>query len=239
MGTLGIAALSLHVFLKPSYSVVSADLDVKGQLRQYRLVTPVRPASGKRPLVIALHGALDTTDQMAQSSGLDSFAGNHDCVVIYPQGRMQNWPTPVSDRQHELVMADVHFLEAIRDLAVRDYNVDPQCIYLVGVSQGGAMCCLLTLYCNRWLAAAVNNCGWLPGYSADIKLQTEYKCPMLFIVGENDTQVGVAAVAQSCKAFQEAGHPVSWEVIPNHGHGWGGRFGINDRIWNFLSQQRR
>ena len=203
--------------------------------RSYRLVVPLRKASiDPRPLVIALHGALDTTDEMAAYTQLDRFAIEKDFILVYPQGRNLNWPPLIPEDNPTLAEPDYRFIDSLCEHLVQNQNADPKRIYVVGVSMGGAMCNLLLANRSERFAAAVCNCGWLPDPLGKTPLNTKNKCPILFITGSEDRQVSPAQVEAARDAFKKDGHPTKLHTIPGFGHGWALKRGINEEVWTFL-----
>lgn len=207
--------------------------------REYRLVIPHQTVGKSNlPLVIALHGALDTTDEMASYTGLDELSAEKGFKLIYLQGRLLNWPPSIVPENPNHIVPDLQFLDAICDESVANLGVDRSRIYLVGVSQGGGMCNLLVAKRSERIAAAVCNCGWLPAPLGETPLETKHKTPMLFLVGSEDRQVSPETVKKAHDAFKEAGHLVELRVLNAAGHGWNKQLGINESIWRFLSQHQ-
>jgi polyhydroxybutyrate depolymerase len=242
MVILGAAMLLLAVLVFWNRSNGSAIIEhrsmtVDGMDRSYRLVLPTQATSSSlRPLVIALHGALDTTDEMSMYTGLDRLAMTEDFVLVYPQGRLLNWPPSIPDENPGFVEPDLAFIDQLCDWMVESQSVDPKRIYMVGVSQGGGMCNLMVAKRSERFAAAVCNCGWLPDPLGKSPLNTKNKCPMLFIVGSEDRQVSPDVVRAAHDAFEADGHPTTFHLIPGFGHGWDKRHGLNELIWQFLSK---
>jgi len=226
-------------------SILHETINVDGASRDYRLVIPHRinrdrhkiEAGRKNPVVIALHGALDTTDEMATYTQLDQVAEEKGFLLVYLQGRQLNWPPYIPADNPDLLEPDIRFLESICDYLTEEHDADPDRIYLVGVSQGGAMTNALVAKSGGRLAAAVCNCGWLPSPLGDTPLVTSNKCSMLFISGTNDKQVTPAAVREAHDAFQSVGHPVEFHNLESAGHGWHPQQ-VNDLVWDFLSTKR-
>lgn len=250
---LGIVALFsilllLGVFLVlqkdifPSSEVVHGTLIVNGDEREYRLVMPLSLAnkneSRQVPLVLALHGALDTVDEMAKYTGLDTMATKHGFILIYLQGRKLNWPPYIPPENPDLAVPDFHFFDAVCEFANRKYNADLARVYVVGVSQGGCMCNLLVANRSKKIAAAVDCCGWMPKPLDTVPLQTDRKTPILFIVGANDTQVPPSVVLEAHDTFKKAGHPVEFRLVPGMGHGWPKAKTETTAIWDFLSKHQ-
>lgn len=223
---------------RPQATMVHRALDVDGKRRDYRLVVP-RSIEGRRdvPVVFALHGAIDTVEEMAEYTQLDRLAIEKGFLLVYLQGRMLSWPPFVPPENPGIYEPDVKFFNAMCDLVVREHGVDPRRIYLLGVSQGGAAANALTAMCSERIAATVVGCGWLPDPLGDAPLETANKCPMLFLVGSRDRQVPPEMVREGHDAFERAGHPVELWVIEGFGHGWPRV--ENERVWVFLEGKRR
>ncbi len=220
-------------------SVLNSSITVDGEDREYRVVIP-ESVRHKRliPVVFALHGAFDTTSEMAEYTALDRLAVQEGFLLVYLQGRHRSWPPSISPENPNVMVPDIRFFETMCDVMVREHHADPSRIYVVGVSQGGAMANALTVQCSQRIAATVSCCGWLPEPLGQEPLDTQHKCPMLFIVGSQDVQVSPATVRTVSDVFARAGHPVEFWLIEDFGHGWPPNPGGNDRIWEFLSAQR-
>ncbi|BBO36243.1 hypothetical protein PLANPX_5855 [Lacipirellula parvula] len=255
----GILSLLVGAFAtwswQPQATVVHGSIIIDGEPREYRLVapsvdkraegfipsvfpshpTPAKP-NHNIPVIFALHGALDTVDEMAAYTELDRLAIEKGFLLVYLQGRMLNWPPFIPPENPGIYEPDAKFFNAMCDFVVREYDVDPQRIYLLGVSQGGAAANALTAMCSDQIAATVVGCGWLPDPLGDSPLQTANKCPMLFLVGDRDRQVPPAMVRKGYEAFERAGHPVEFRMIEGFGHGWPRR--ENERVWEFLEGKR-
>lgn len=212
-------------------------IEIDGAHREYRLVIPNDlDSKSSIPVVFALHGALDTVDEMATYTGLDESACEHDFLLVYLQGRHLNWPPSIPPENPDFIVPDLRFFESMCDLMVKKYSADANRIYVVGVSQGGAMANVLTTKCSQRIAATVCNCGWLPRPLGDEPLNTAYKCSIMFISGTDDRQVEPRLVQAACSAFTNNGHPTTFHSMPGKGHGWNG---VNELAWSFLRDKRK
>lgn len=232
-----LVAVLLTSYWQEKVRILRGELMVAGATRTYRLALPLAEATRKRPVIFALHGALDTTDQMAESTGLDSFAASHDAIVVYLQGRLLNWPPSIPPENPSLAEPDYAFFRQMCGVVEAEYDGDPDRTYLVGVSQGAAMVNLMIANCSDLIDAAVCNCGWLPSPLDASQIETNNKCPILYVVGDQDLQVPEKAVRQGQEAFAAAGHPTRLELIFGHGHGWGREHGVNELMWEFLQRE--
>ena len=99
--------------------------------------------SGKKPMVIALHGCWQTADIIARQSGWNKLADENGFYVLYPQQSMINntaecfnWFN-VND-----VSKDKGEVLSIREMisyAVKNYAVDSSQIFIYGLSAGAVM----------------------------------------------------------------------------------------------------
>ncbi len=233
----GVLGLGLAGVWPPRVDVTHGAIDVGSKRREYRLVIP-RFVRGRTsiPVVFALHGANDTTDYMAATTGLDELAAEKGFLLVYLQGRLFNWPPYIPPENPDILQPDVEFFGAMCDFVVSRHQADPRRIYLVGVSQGGAMANAITAKCSERIAATVAVCGWMPEPLDVEPLATRHKCPMLFLVGSHDRQVPPEVVRVGHDAFKREGHPVELRAIEGFGHGW--PRAENARVWEFLERQR-
>jgi poly(3-hydroxybutyrate) depolymerase len=220
-------------------TVLNSSITVDGEDREYRLVIPDSVGNKSLiPVVFALHGAFGTTSEMAKYTDLDRLAVQEGFLLVYLQGRHLSWPPSISPENPHVMVPDIRFFETMCDVMVSEHHADPSRIYVVGVSQGGAMANALTVQCSQRIAATVCCCGWLPEPLGDEPLKTQHKCPMLFIAGTQDNQVSPANVRAASDAFDRAGHPVEFWLIEGFGHGWPKSQNENQRIWDFLHAHR-
>ncbi len=97
-----------------------------------------------RPMVVVLHGGLgDDDDVVALTFGkLNKLAAEDDFLVVYPQGIGGHWNDGRNAKpyvaQREGVN-DVGFLATLIGNLVERRNVDPDAVFLVGVSDGAMM----------------------------------------------------------------------------------------------------
>jgi polyhydroxybutyrate depolymerase len=115
---------------------------VGAQQRNYRIhLPPNRGQAG--PVVIALHGMLQSADGMDSYLGLNLVADRENFTVVNPYGLGNAWK---DGRYPALRMTfwsppgdDVEFLSKLVEALVEQGIADPGRIYLVGLSNGGYM----------------------------------------------------------------------------------------------------
>ena len=102
------------------------------------------PAGNPRPLIVVLHGGLgDDDDTVALSFGrLNALAADDDFMVIYPSGIGGHWNDGrnvqryVAQRER---INDVGFLTSLVGNVIEKRNIDPDAVFVVGVSDGAMM----------------------------------------------------------------------------------------------------
>lgn len=108
--------------------------------RSYRIDLPAN-AQGA-PVIIGLHGGGGSADQFARSSGLSRPANRQGYAVIYPEGtgRAATWNGGYccGSAQRNRV-DDMAFLDAVIADATRRFGLNPERLYLTGMSNGAIM----------------------------------------------------------------------------------------------------
>ena len=160
----------------PSAPVVRAAMQRPEGMRHYLKAAPVRQAGGtRRPLVIVLHGsgasAAQVLGQAFPPSPLSvwlEIAAREQLVVVAPDGSKRRgkraWNDGFAGIASNPDVDDVGFVSAIITRAIADDGVDPQRVYLVGVSKGGMMAYRLAVELAPRLAAF---CAVLAGMPED------------------------------------------------------------------------
>jgi len=88
-----------------------------------------RPA----PLIVAFHGMLiDSKDVMPQYTKLNKTAARHRFLLAYPEAVGKSWGIAP-----DKVKKDLAFFNALLDTLTVNYNIDPDRVYVLGMSNGG------------------------------------------------------------------------------------------------------
>ena len=115
-------------------------------LRRYLLAQPRQRSAGKRPLVIILHGAGASAEQIMGQAFPPSplsvwleIAERENLVVMAPDAGAGGWNDCFASSEKASKKDDVAFIAALIDKAIAEYDVDAGRVYLMGVSRGGLL----------------------------------------------------------------------------------------------------
>jgi len=115
-------------------------IDIDGTPRRYVLHRPDGVGDGPRPLVIVLHGAGGTAPWVRASLGWDSLADIHGFNVLYPDGVDRSWNAGTCcGTAAQGGIDDVAFVDILVNATAHTGIVDPERVYVTGISNGGMM----------------------------------------------------------------------------------------------------
>lgn len=136
----------------------------------YRLYLP--SGSSRRdglPLIVMLHGCTQDAVSFAGGTRMNSLAEEDRCAVLYPEQneranpqRCWNWFEPASIAGH----GEAALLARLIEQVTQRRPIDPRRVYLVGMSAGGAMACLLAVRHSRLFAACAIHSGLMYGVAS-------------------------------------------------------------------------
>jgi polyhydroxybutyrate depolymerase len=136
------------------------DLRVLGFNRSYLIHIPRNYSRAKaQPLVVALHGAFSTAEEMEEETGFSQLADKEGFLVVYPNGItlfgwFQHWnAVHCCGRAMKDGVDDVGFVSTVIEEVRRDFLVDPSRIYMVGYSNGGMLAYLFAAQRPETVAA--------------------------------------------------------------------------------------
>jgi triacylglycerol lipase len=131
--------------------------------RDYLLYEPPRKFTGRRPLVVYLHGCSERADAAAVASHYNELASRLGFFVAYPDqptsangNKCWNWFLP--DDQHRGA-GEPAILAAITKSVMQKYAVDPRRVYVTGISAGGLMSVVMAATYPELYAAVGSEAG--------------------------------------------------------------------------------
>ena len=150
-------------------------IQFKGEQYAYRLYVPASPVAssaadatatfGPLPLVVLLHGCKQNALDFARGTGMNALADQHQIVVLYPEqlskansGNCWNWFEP----SHQTRSGEPGMIAALTRKTIAasqgDVQIDPDRVYIAGLSAGGAMSAVVAeLYPDIFAAVGVHS----------------------------------------------------------------------------------
>lgn len=210
-------------------------IEVGSETRVYRLVVPrtvdlTKPAS----LVIAFHGMLiDSKDVMPKYTHLNETAKENKFIIVYPEAIGKSWGI-----DPKKVIADLEFFDALVAKVTEDYKIDPDRVFVLGMSNGGYFAHLVGKERSQAVAAVASHSGPL-GLQTLLGVRAERKFPVLIIHGDKDPIFPVDFARENRDKYKREGHEVQYVELPGQGHMWATKSDINKTIWEFFDKHPR
>ncbi len=117
-----------------------------GRIR-YKLYVPSSYAGSPLPLVVMLHGCTQTPDDFAAGTLMNEVAEELLCLVAYPEqtkaanaSKCWNWFRPGDQRRDR---GEPSLIADVTRQVMRDYAVDPERVFIAGLSAGGAAAAIM------------------------------------------------------------------------------------------------
>lgn len=184
------------------------------------------------PLILFLHGSGERGNDGFHQTEVGiarAIRKNHSmipAIVVMPQcPRNRTWTEPETAKMALSCVEDV----------TRRYNVDPNRLYLTGLSLGGRGTWYIASRVKNGFAALVPICG---GGNIDDAAKLK-DTPIWAFHGAADENVPVGETDRMVEAIERAGGDVEYTRMPGANHFIWDRVYANPKVWKWLFAQER
>ena len=192
----GLSPAASRVGVPDGAQFLAATFSNQAGSRPYKLYVP----SGYRahspvPLIVMLHGCTQSPDDFAAGTRMNEAAEKHTCLVVYPgqtaAANMQKCWNWFSESEQHRGQGEPSLIAGITRQVMRDFAVDPQRVYVAGLSAGGAAAAIMgDAYSDLFAAIGVHS-GLACGAARDM--------PSAFAAMHGGSAAGAATVRPGVK----------------------------------------
>ena len=203
------------------------EITIKVKFDYLLFLPPGYEKDGKKwPLILFLHGSGERGEDVSKVKihgppKVVESKPDFPFIVVSPQARRRGW--------------DPDVLRALLDEVLADYRVDPDRVYLTGLSMGGSGTWALAVEYPEYFAAIVPICG-----RGDPKEAERLKhLPIWVFHGAKDEAVPLSRSEEMVKALEEEGADVKFTVYPEAEHdSWSETYNSPELYQWLLSHKR-
>jgi poly(hydroxyalkanoate) depolymerase family esterase len=140
--------------------------------RGYRLYVPATLGERPRGLIVMLHGCTQTPEDFAAGTAMNAQAETHRLLVAYPAQTAAdnamscwNWFRPEDQRR---IAGEPAIIAGLTEAIVAEFGVPRDCVFIAGLSAGGAMAAVMGATYPELYAAVGVHSGLAHGTANDL-----------------------------------------------------------------------
>jgi poly(hydroxyalkanoate) depolymerase family esterase len=140
--------------------------------RAFKMFAPSGFAGEALPLIVMLHGCTQDPDDFAAGTRMNALAQEQGFFVLYPAQALRsnshkcwNWFSPGDQRRGA---GEPALIAGMVRHVLQTHPIDPDRVYVAGLSAGGAMAAILAREYPDLFAAAGVHSGLAPGAASDV-----------------------------------------------------------------------
>lgn len=245
--------LSLVAVQRVETGFLDRSITVAGRAYRYQVYVPVDYASKPSwPAILFLHGAGERGDDgllqtnVGLAPAIRQNPSRYPAIAVFPQ----------VPRDSQWVGAPGDMAVAALQQTMREFHVDPNRVYLTGLSMGGHGTWYVAYRHPQLFAAVVPICGWVrefarfrgsvpvvPGDSAAVLpslVQRLARVPIWIFHGEIDQVVDVNGSREPYNALKAAATDVRYtELLGLNHNSWDAAYASEEFVRWLFAQQRR
>jgi polyhydroxybutyrate depolymerase len=181
----GIVSLT---FVKAQSNTVET-IQHDGMTREYRLYVPAMyDGTEAVPVVFNLHGYGSNAQQQESYGNFKSIADTANFIIVHPEGTVDGSNNQWWNAFDAASPDDVDFISSLIDELDQNYNIDLNCVYSTGMSNGGFMSFELACSLGNRIAAVASVTGAMPVGKFNT-CNAPKPTPIMQIHGTNDPTV--------------------------------------------------
>ena len=179
-----------------SAQTIDETFEFDGVDRHHKIYVPSN-FTPNMPLVLNLHGYTSNAFQQVFYSSMTTVAESNDFMLVFPEGTTDQygvtfWNSEIAGEDVD----DLGYLIALIDSMIVNYQVDPDRVYMCGMSNGGFMSYYSACEMTDKIAAIASVTGTMNNVIYDNCNPTR-SIPVLEIHGTDDTTVPYLGLANS------------------------------------------
>ncbi|MDB5969401.1 MAG: hypothetical protein JWQ90_1851 [Hydrocarboniphaga sp.] len=192
LGALGYSLTRLgQQYLMPTEGTIAVtdSVEHRGVSRPLIIIEPQNVSPEKAPLIVLLHFSNGNAETMANLTRAGRLAAEYGAWIVLPEGTARRWDDDPSSSPSS---GDVDFLVKVIAHMSSAYPVDPQRVYMAGMSNGGFMTERFICEQSELIAAAAIDAATLRN-TQSAACAPKRAVPVVYFAGTDDPVVNYDA----------------------------------------------